>query len=138
MTHDTIRLINDSSKSSSASSQSESTLPFQRLDVYLVARTLAALVHRASIADTELRDQANRASKSAFLCLCEGLPDERPSVRRKYFTEADGSLHETVGAVDLAAAIGALRADQATEIQRTAARLRALLRGLLRPTARAR
>jgi four helix bundle protein len=114
------------------------TFAFQRLDCYRVARELAARVHAASIADAELRDQATRASKSCFLTLCEGLPNDRPSMRRKYFTESNNSLHETVGAVDLAGAIGAVDARAAAEIQALAERLRRMLRGLMNPTGRGR
>jgi four helix bundle protein len=94
-------------------------------------------VHHARIADAELRDQAGRASKSVFLNLCEGLPDDRPGVRRRHFGIADGSLHETAGAVDLASAIGALGEAEATAILSVAGRLRAMLRGLMRPAGRA-
>jgi four helix bundle protein len=111
--------------------------PFQELDVYRAARELAALVHRAAIRDAELRDQATRASKSAFLNLAEGLPDDRPAMRRKYFAQADGSLHESVAAVDLAAAIGAIDTRRAEEILQVAGRMRGMLRGLLRATGRA-
>jgi four helix bundle protein len=114
------------------------TLPFQRLECYRLARELAVLVHRAAIADAELRDQATRAAKSAFLCLCEGLPNVRPAMRRKYFTESDNSLCETAGAVDLACAIGAVGRAEAAEVQRVAVRLRRMLRGLMCPTGRAR
>jgi four helix bundle protein len=110
--------------------------PFQNMDVYRTARSLAVLVHSAGIRDAELRDQATRAAKSAFLNLCEGLPDDRPAMRRKYFACADGSLHEAVGAVDLAEAIGAVGAAESAEIHAQALRLRAMLRGLLRVTAR--
>lgn len=65
--------------------------PFQSLDVYIAARELAVLVHRARISDAELRDQATRASKSAFLCLCEGLPNESAAMRRKYFVMKNAS-----------------------------------------------
>ncbi|WP_242347020.1 four helix bundle protein [Anaeromyxobacter terrae] len=106
--------------------------PFQTLDAYRFARELAVRVHSARIADPELRDQATRAAKSAFLNLCEGLPDDRAAMRRKYFLASDGSLHEVVGAVDLACAIGAVGTDAAAEIQALAVRLRAMLRGLLR------
>ena len=107
-------------------------LAFQKLDIYVAARELAAVVHRAGIADAELRDQATRASKSAFLCLCEGLPNERPAMRRKYFTEANSSLHETVGAVDLASAIGALAQEPAARAQELALRVKRMLRALMR------
>jgi hypothetical protein len=48
-------------------------------------------------------------------------------MRRRYFTLASGSLHETVGAVDLAATLGMMREDQASTIQSLAARLKAML-----------
>ncbi len=95
--------------------------------MYRCARSLASLVHRLGIRDAELRDQATRAAKPAFLNLCEGLPDDRPAMRRKYFS-----------AVDLAAAIGAAGAREAAEIHAEALRLRAMLRGLLRSSARGR
>ena len=114
-----------------------SRIPFQQLDVYRAARELAALVHRLHIADAELRDQATRAAKSTFLNLCEGLPDDRPAMRRKYFACADGSLHETAGAVDLAAAIGAVPQPRADEVLALAGRVRAMLRGLMKPSGRA-
>jgi four helix bundle protein len=112
--------------------------PFQSLDAYQLARSLAARVCSASIRDSELRDQATRAAKSAFLNLCEGLPSDRPAVRLKFFDLADGSLHETVAAVDLAEAIGAVSATHSAEIHAEASRLRAVLRGLTRASGRAR
>ena len=102
-------------------------LPFQKLDCYQVAKELARLVHLAKIRDTELRDQATRASKSCFLQLCEGLPNEGASMRRKYFVEAHNSLYETVGAIDLASTLGLMTADQATAIQALAVRLKSML-----------
>jgi hypothetical protein len=82
--------------------EDEVWLPFQRLDVYRVARDFVRLVHEAKITDPELRDQATRAAKRTFLGLCEGLPIEGQGLRRKYFNESNASLHETLGAVDLA------------------------------------
>jgi four helix bundle protein len=67
----------------------------QRLDVYKVALELARRVHGAKLQDPELRDQTTRASKSAFLNLSEGLPHDQPGLRRRYFTSANGSVHET-------------------------------------------
>jgi len=103
-----------------------------RLDAYRLAKDIARRVHEAKIRDGELRDQATRASKSCFLQLCEGLPSESVAMRRKYFRESDGSLHETVGAVDLAATLGAMDGAAASEVLDLAVRLRAVLRGLLR------
>jgi four helix bundle protein len=106
-------------------------LPFQRLDVYQVAKEFVRLVHEAKITDAELRDQATRAAKRTFLGLCEGLPIEGQAMRRKYFNEAHASLHETLGAVDLAATIGAARGEDAEAIQRLGVRLKHMLRALL-------
>jgi len=116
----------------STSTSTSTAFPFQSLDCYRCARELAIRVHGARISDPELRDQATRAAKSAFLNLSEGLPDDRVAMRRKYFLASDGSLHEVVGAIDLAGAIGALGSDDAADIQALAVRLRAMIRGLLR------
>ncbi len=113
-------------------SSTDTLLPFQRLDVYVLAKELARRVHVASIRDAELRDQATRAAKSAFLCLAEGLPNDGPAMRRKYFVEANNSLHETVAAVDLAAAIGALSPEEAAAIQALGMRVKRMLRALMR------
>lgn len=109
----------------------EHLMPYQTMDIYKVAKELARLVHSAAIGDAELRDQATRAAKSAFLCLCEGLPNTGAGLRRKYFVEANNSLHETAGAIDLAEAIGAIAPERCLEIQRLAVRFRHMLRALL-------
>ncbi len=106
--------------------------PFQKLDAYVAAKELARLVHSARIRDAELRDQATRAAKSCFLCLCEGLPNDGTALRRKYFVESRNSLAETVGAVDLAAAIDAIGDEQAQAVQAIAIRLRRMLGALMR------
>ena len=89
-------------------------------------------MHESKIRDRELLDQATRASKSCFLQLCEGLPSDSVAMRRKFFACANGSLHETVGAVDLAWAIGAMNEEHARQALGVASRLRQLLRGLSR------
>ena len=109
-----------------------SSIKMQTLDCYQVAKMIAVRVHEARIRDTELRDQATRAAKSTFLRLAEGLPNEGAGMRRKYFVEANNSLHEVVAAVDLAAAIGAIGNEVAVEIIDLSARLKPMIRGLLR------
>jgi hypothetical protein len=52
-------------------------------------------------------------------------------MRRRYFTIANDSLHEAIGAVDLAAAIGAMRAEDARAAHALGARIKPMLRGLL-------
>ena len=112
--------------------KNENLFPFQTLDVYRAARELALRVHQARIRDRELRDKATRASKSCFLCLCEGLPNEGTPLRHKYFVEARNSLAETVGAIDLAAAIGVVRQDDADAVQALGSRIRRMLTALIR------
>ncbi|NUP13889.1 MAG: four helix bundle protein [Polyangiaceae bacterium] len=107
-------------------------LGFQKLDVYVVAREFACLVHQAGIADAELRDQATRAAKSAFLNIAEGLPDRRQGVRHRHFNIARGSLAEAVAALDCAVALGALEAARVAPLRASASRLAALLGALLR------
>ena len=107
-------------------------LAFQRLDVYRVALELLRRVTEAKIRDNELRDQATRAAKSTFLRLCEGLPNDRVAMRRKYFREAQGSLHETIGAMDASRVLGAVSEADAKAAQELGFRLRGLLHGLMR------
>ena len=110
----------------------DNLLPFQKLDVYKAAKELARCVHEAGIRDAELRDQATRASKSTFLGLCEGLPSDSAGVRRRHFEIANNSLHEVVGAIDLADVIGAIDAGVARELMTLAIRLKRMLRALPR------
>ena len=111
---------------------SDDRLPFQRLEVYVAAKALAQAIHDASIRDPELRDQATRAARSTFCNLCEALPSRSTAMRRRHFAIADGSLHEAVGAVDLAAAIGAIDPERAQAVQALGAKTLRLLRGLTR------
>src|SRR5271167_3412378 len=111
--------------------QNNERFPFQKLDAYKVAREIAVRVHEAKIADSELRDQATRAAKSAFLGLCEGLPNESPGLRRRYFTQSRNSLCELAGAVDLSAAIGAMDAGAAEAVIGLSLRLKQMLWALL-------
>ncbi len=108
----------------------DNLLRFQHLDIYRAARDLAAVVHAARISDAELRDQASRASKSVFLNVCEGRPSESPGIRRRHFALANGSLHEVVGALDLACAIGAPGQVPAERAQALALRVKRMLRAL--------
>ena len=112
--------------------KTENLLGFQKLDVYIASKELARLVELAKIRDRELRDQATRAAKSCFLCLSEGLPNDGTAMRHKYFVESRNSLCETVAAIDLAAALGALRQDDADTIQELGFRVRRMLTALLR------
>ena len=106
-------------------------LSFQTLDAYIAAKELARRVHTSKISDSELRDQATRAAKSTFLGLCEGLPNSSVAMRQKYFQQAQNSLYEALGAMDLAAAIGAVQVEDAEAVQALGVRLMHMMRGLL-------
>jgi four helix bundle protein len=86
----------------------------------------------AKISDPELRDQATRAAKSTFLNLCEGLPNTTAPMRQKYFQASQSSLYETLGAMDLAGAIGAAQPEDAAAVQELGVSLVQMMRGLLR------
>ncbi|MBW2525818.1 MAG: four helix bundle protein [Deltaproteobacteria bacterium] len=107
-------------------------LLFQRMDVYRASRELARQVEEARIRDAELRDQATRAAKRVFLGLCEGLPNSSTAMRRKYFVMADNSLHETLGALDLAEPLGAVSTAKQQAIQALGLQVHQMLRGLMR------
>jgi len=108
----------------------ENAIAFQSLDVYRVARELAARCHALPLPDDELRDQLRRASKSAFLNLSEGLPAESAGLRRRAFALAAGSLCESAAALDLAAAIGLVPDTEAAALVALAARVKKMLRAL--------
>ena len=110
----------------------ENLFPFQKLDIYIATKELSRRVQVAKLRDRELRDQATRASKSCFLCLSEGLPNDGGPLRHKYFVEARNSLCETVAAIDLASAIGAMREEDADAIQELGSRVRRMLTALQR------
>ena len=93
---------------------------------------MAECVHRARISDEVLRDQARRASKSAFLQIAEGLPNDSVPMRRKYFICARNSACETSAAVDLAASLGRIDADDAENIARLAKSIAMMLRAMIR------
>jgi four helix bundle protein len=109
----------------------QNPLAFQTLDSYIAAKELARRVHMAKITDPELRDQATRAAKSTFLNLCEGLPNTTGPMRQKYFQGAMNSLYETLGAMDLAGAIGAAQPEDAAAVQELGVRLVQMMHGLL-------
>ena len=106
--------------------------PHQRLDAYKLARAMTVAVFNAQIRDGDLRDQAQRAARSVFLQLCEGLPCERPALRKNYFERARDSLFELVSVVDLAQLVGAMDEAHAREVHDLALRVRAMLVALRR------
>ena len=64
--------------------------------------------------------------------LCEGLPSDASGIRRRHFDIANNSLHELIGAVDLADAIEAVDTEVAGRLLSLAVRLKRMLRALPR------
>ena len=105
------------------------SFPHQKLDSYKVAREICLRVYAAKISNAKLRDQAERAATGMFLQLAEGLPITGAGLRKKYFTESLGSLHELVAALDLAAMARFMNANDAAAIIVLAERERRMLVG---------
>jgi four helix bundle protein len=110
----------------------DNLFPYQRLDVYRAAMAITVLMHETRIGHSELRDQISRACISIANNLSEGLPNDAPGLRKRYFTTARNSLHELVAAVDIGVAIGAVDPKAKDAFTPTALRLRAMLIGLMR------
>jgi hypothetical protein len=64
--------------------------------------------------------------------LCEGLPSDSAGIRRRHFEIANNSLHEVVGAIDLAESIGVIDGEAAGVILALAARVKHMIRRLPR------
>ena len=64
--------------------------------------------------------------------MCEGLPSDASGIRRRHFDIANNSLHEVIGAVDLADAIEAVDGEVAAQLMSLAVRLKRMLRALPR------
>jgi len=110
----------------------QALLPHQRMDVYRAAYALCVRVREAKIRHAELRDQAERASVSAFLAVSEGLPHASAGMRRQYFARARASVWETAGAIHLAVGLGAMEHEGWRACQEVAVRTSAMLVALLR------
>jgi four helix bundle protein len=112
--------------------QLDNHFSFQKLDVYVAARELVALVVAAKVRDAELRDQATRAAKSSFLAIAEGLPSESVKMRRVFFERARASLCETVAALDVGVVLGVVDGEEYARILDLSRRIEAMLRAMVR------
>jgi four helix bundle protein len=87
---------------------------------------------RSALFRSELRDQATRAAKSAFLAIAEGLPSESSKMRRVYFERARASLCEAVAALDVGVVLGVVDGVAYTPVLDLARRIEAMLRAMVR------
>ena len=111
---------------------SPARLPWRTTDIYRASFELCVRVREAKIRHAELRDQAERASVSAFLAVSEGLPHTSAGMRKQYFARARASVWEAAGAIHLAVGIGAMDQEVWRECQALALRASAMLVAMLR------
>ena len=107
------------------------SLPHHRLVAYAVAVELLRAVHGARIRDAGLRDQAMRAAKSACLNIAEGAGRSSKPDKARAYAIARGEAGEAAAAVEIAGHIGVAGPAAAAQCNALAARLVALLSGLI-------
>jgi four helix bundle protein len=109
-----------------------SPLPHENLIAYQVACELLQAVVAARIRDPALRDQALRAAKSTCLNIAEASGRPSPADRRRVFGIARGEASEAAAAVQIAVIAGDCTPDRLAAARGHAARVIALLSGLMR------
>ena len=110
-------------------------LPHHKLIAYGVARSFLLAVLACRISDSELRNQATRAAKSACLNCAEGAGRVSRADKARVFAIARAEAVEAAPAVEIAALCGDAAAAPAREVAHLAHRLVGLLTGLCRPGA---
>src|SRR5205807_6074332 len=106
-------------------------LPHQKLVAWQVAVELLAAIKAAQITDSDLRDQAMRAGKSACLNIAEANGRQSQQDRKRVFSIARGELTEAAAAVELALTLEACRPHDAKAALAIASRGYGLLTGLI-------
>jgi len=108
------------------------TLPYQTLTAYQVARELLIAVRDANISEAKLRDQAMRAAKSACLNIAEAVGRYGAADKARVYAIARGEACEAAAALDIAFAAGECTEDAARAGAAIGRRLYALRTGLIR------
>ncbi|HET7785675.1 MAG TPA: four helix bundle protein [Myxococcales bacterium] len=111
------------------------TLPFQNLIAYQVARELLVFVREANISDARLRDQALRAAASACLNIAEAAGRVTAADKARVYGIARGEASEATAALDVAIAAGWCTPAAAAAGASAGTRLFALLTALSRKVA---
>ena len=109
----------------------ETTLFHEKLIAWQVACELLLIVRNAGIRSANLRDQAMRAAQSACLNIAEANGRFSLADRRRVFAIARGEATEAAAAVNIAFLSGECSEQSAHEAGRCAARVAALLSGLI-------
>ena len=108
------------------------SLPHERLIAYQVACDLLVTIVHANIGDSDLRDQALRAARSACLNIAEANGRVSPADRKRVFAMARGEAAEAASAIHVASLSGLCAVEYAERVRQLGGRVVALLTGLIR------
>ena len=115
---------------------SHHSFPHHRLDAYRIALALAVTTHklaqRLPRGNGSLKDQLKRSGQAPVLLIAEGANRFSAAQKRQRFTEAQGECGETAAAAETAAALGLVPPGDAQAVQDLAARVSAMLTGLIK------
>lgn len=109
-----------------------SVLPHHNLVAYQVAVEFLRAIKSANITDAKLRDEALRSAKSTCLNLAEGAGRVTRPDKARAFAIARGEAVEAIAAVEIALEMGEADSEATQHCIALAARLVALITGLLR------
>jgi len=110
--------------------------PHQRLDAYTVglevARDAKRLSDQVPRGYRSFADQMMRAAGSTVLLIAEGANRRTAGQKRQRFSEARGECGEVAAAAEMLGLLGLVPGAEAAELQGKAARVAAMLTGLLK------
>jgi len=107
-------------------------MPHHRLIAYEVALELVKAVHASGVRDSDLRDQAMRAARSAALNTAEGAGRSAPRDKARVFAIARAEATEAAAAIEIAVACGDSSEAAKDRVVSIASRLTAMLTALIR------
>jgi four helix bundle protein len=110
----------------------DTRLPHEKLLAYQFALDLLKQVRALDFADAKLADQILRASKSVCLNIAEAVGRFGDADRRRVYAIARGECCEAAAAIDIALVTAECDVDRGRLARDTAARVYALLTGLIR------
>ena len=109
--------------------------PHDKLDAYRVALEMARgakyLAQQIPRGHRSIADHLLRSSSNSVLLLAEGANRRGPAEKRQRFVESRGEAGEVAAACDLVMVLGVGSEASATMVKRDAARVAAMLTGLI-------
>jgi four helix bundle protein len=117
------------------SNETPGKFPHERLDAYQIALTMArnakTLAQQIPRGHRSIADHLLRSSSNTVLLLAEGANRRSAAEKRQRFVESRGEASEAAAACDLVIALGLGSEDQAETVKGFAARVAAMLTGLI-------